>query len=172
MTTAGPSMSELLIMGVMSGHLRSVVMLLEAGADVNDKISPLICVSLYGMMPRDPMIYKSIVERLLEAGAHVNNTYEGDNAMMTYLYQNGRPDDTYVKLYYAAGELVDWPVLEQWVQDPRMCTVMPEWLQDFRDQRLCLKDLCRVSIRNHLLHLDLHSNLFVRVPSPGTCCIT
>ena len=32
---------------------------------------------------------------------------------------------------------------------------------------ICLRHLCRKAIRNHLLKLDLHQNLFIRVPRLG-----
>ena len=95
-----------------------------------------------------------------------------DNALMMYLYNNGSPDEFLVKLLYAAGELVDWPQLEEWVWDPSMGTVIPEWFQGVevmgrREQCTSLQDLCRVSIRAQLLSSDRHSNLFIRVPRLG-----
>ena len=35
------------------------------------------------------------------------------------------------------------------------------------DNAIFLKNICRQAIREHLLHLDQHENLFVRVPHLG-----
>ena len=91
---------------------------------------------------------------------------------MMYLYNNGSPDEFLVKLLYAAGELVDWQVLEEWVWDSTMGTVIPGWLRGVeamgrREQCASLQDVCRVSIRAQLLSVDRHSNLFIRVPKLG-----
>ena len=43
---------------------------------------------------------------------------------------------------------------------------IPEVLK-FQEEKLELKHICREAIRKHLLKLDLHSNLFVRVPQLG-----
>ena len=47
------------------------------------------------------------------------------------------------------------------------CVFIPDWLQEMEVRHLCLKDLCRAFIRTYLLRIDLHSNLFIRVPKLG-----
>ena len=44
--------------------------------------------------------------------------------------------------------------------------LIPDYLQ-FPELKLCLKHMCRQTIRNHLLHLDPHRHLFHRIPRMG-----
>ena len=57
---------------------------------------------------------------------------------------------------YAAGETLDGSEEAE----------IPKELK-FEEEKLELKHICREAIRKHLLKLDLHSNLFGRVPRLG-----
>ena len=173
----GPRTSELLTAALKTGHDRIVSLLIDAGTDVNDWFeyidhndgtnNPLICVAKKGAWSAEHNKYmRSIkcVKLLLKAGVHVNKKFMRHNALTWYCYQNSHPDEIFIKLLYAAGEVVEWPELEHWAAG---CVFIPEWLQEMEVRRLCLKDQCRVLIRTYLLRNDLHTNLFIRVPKLG-----
>ena len=153
-----------------------VGLIIEAGADVND------CFECIG--PYHPLIdltkervlfaeYEKItsqmkcIKLLLKLGVHVNKKSPGHTALMKYYYRNRHPDEIFIKLLYAAGQVAEWP---EYCAGRRI--VVPEWLQDaeaVRERKKCasLRDLCRVSIHTHFLNLDRHTNLFIRVPKLG-----
>ena len=177
-TMAGPKLSFLFNPALRIGHDRIVALLIDAGVDVNDWLenvdhndgtnNPLICVAQKGAWSAE-LCFIKCAQVLLKAGICVNKKFMGHNALTWYCYQNSYPDEFFVRLLYAAGELVEWPELEDWAQG---YVFVPEWLQGVeavRSREECgsFKDLCRVSIRTHLLHLDYYSNLFIRVPKLG-----
>ena len=189
-TMAGPSISNLLIPALRIGRDKIVAQLIEAGVDVNDFVesddhaggtnNPLIIVAEYGAWSGGHNKHTratKCAQLLLKAGVHVNKKFKDlnalawycynpeENAMIFYLDQKFRLlDETFIKLLYAAGEAVQCPVLQH--RTGRRALVGVEAV---RRRRKCgdLKDLCRVMIRSHLLKLDLHSNLFIRVPKFG-----
>ena len=139
--------------------------------------NPLIIVAEYGAWSGGHNKHTratKCAQFLLKAGVHVNKKFKNLNAlawycynpegsaMMWYLDQKFRLlDETFIKLLYAAGEAVQWPVLEHLAGRRALADAGA-----VRRRKKCgnLKDLCRVLIRTHLLNLDLHSNLFIRVP--------
>ena len=179
-TIACPRLSFLLNPALRIGHHRIVALLIDAGVDVNDWLetfdkedgtnNPLICVAKEGIWSAEQNKYiTKCVQLLLKAGIRVNKKFMGHNALTWYCYQNRHPDEIFVRLLYAAGEVVEWPELENWAQG---CVFIPEWLQGVeavRNREECwnLMDLCRVLIRSLLLQLDCHSNLFIRVSRLG-----
>ena len=62
--------------------------------------------------------------------------------------------DKVVKEFYAAGATSMHP------------SKIPDYVKQ-EDEESHLKHLCRVRIRTHLLELDPHENLFIRVPELG-----
>ena len=159
-----------------------VALLIEAGADVNDCFEcirhkhglnhPLIDLTKERVLFAE---YEKItsqmkcIKLLLKLGVHVNKRSRGHTAFMKYCNQNRHPDEIFIKLLYATGQVVEWPELE-YCAGRRV--VVPEWLQDaeaVRKRKKCasLRDMCRVSIRTRFLNLDRHTNLFIRVPKLG-----
>ena len=113
----GRQRSELLTAASSIAHDRIVSMLIDAGVDVNDWFeyidkddgtnNPLICVAKQGMWSTDTCLVKC-VQLLLKAEAHVNKKFMGHNALTWYCYQNIHPQEAFIKLLYAAGEVVEW----------------------------------------------------------------
>ena len=153
-----PRIYEHLISALKIGHDKIAELLLQAKCGVKDALA---YEAKHGVWYNKYMCSVKCVHLLLKAGVHVNIKFMGHNSLLIgYLYDNRHPDEIIVNLLYAAGEVVEYP---------RRCVLIPEWLQGVKaviKREKCgnLKDLCRVLIRTHLLNLDLHSNLFVRVP--------
>ena len=71
-------------------------------------------------------------------------------------------------LLLAAGELLQVPELKKLGPRGRVSTIeVPDFLHHDPELRFCLKHLCREAIRNHLVTLNPHSNLFHRIPQLG-----
>ena len=64
----------------------------------------------------------------------------------------------------AAGELVDPNKRDAIVQKTRNGRLVPEALPSEEELRSSLKQSCREAIRRHLLNINPHENLFVRIP--------
>ena len=179
-----PGMSQLLFDAVWEGYYKIVNLLIEAGADVNQNpehgtTNSVIAHAVHAFHSRRWQDFYQCkikcIQILLKAGAHVNKQ-TGPSLLTSYITSPAcrlerQQDDRLGRLLYAAGETVDWPSLERWDDETWGFTEEweegPEWLKSSETKHLCLKDLCRVSIRNNLLHLDLYSNLFIRVPKLG-----
>ena len=148
-----------LLFFVMSGQNIFSKLLIDAGADVNISDihgdTPLHHALMQGNLHPDSTI-KS-VQLLLLAGASVNIVNKGGHYCCTMVDQlrrwgvGGASFVLNVERYLsAAGERLD--------------KTMP---QEGSQTSLFLNHLCRKTIRKHLLKLDRHGNLFVRVPKLG-----
>ena len=132
---------------------------IKAGADVNlydmwDFIGNVLTAAAM-------LESKRIIKQLLHAGAHVNKKNRKKyNALETYVCSSHhmRVNKSICMLLLAAGERVNKTTL---VNDIGRRTKVPEYLLQ-RD--ISLKSWCREAIRNHILELDPHTNLFIRVP--------
>ena len=71
-------------------------------------------------------------------------------------------------LLFAAGERVTGPVVKgrRTYNHDIVEAQVPEYLLH-KDLQMCLKHLCRETLRRHLLELDPHTHLFGRVPRLG-----
>ena len=163
-----------LALNIVQGGI--VALLIEAGADVNDgfegRYNPLTELArerVWLAEYRKIMSPMKCIKLLLKVGVHVNKRSRGHTALTWYYYQNSQHDGIFIKLLYAAGQVVEWPGVDY-------CAVrrvlIPKWLQDaeaVRNRKKCasLRDLCRVSIRSRFLTLDRYTNLFIRVPKLG-----
>ena len=138
--------------------------LIEAGADVN----------LFGPnsdCPISQALSQSCdknLDLLLKAGANLND--EKANLQLIARFTNSRC----VKLLLKNGLLINKEnmsfmgdkVFEEFYA-AGATSMRPDQIPDYvkqQDEERHLKHLCRVRIRNHLLELDPHENLFVRVP--------
>ena len=164
-------------------HYKCLELLLEAGADVNatdnDNCNGLLLVGCYeydDFYIKYMMRYPTFIRRLLRAGIHINkfSRSKRQNALGIFLdykfkYQNAREYfitsrgieygvnyEPAMMLLYAAGETLEGTDVEK----------IPEELM-FEEEKLQLKHMCREAIRKHLLKLDPHQHLFVRIPRLG-----
>ena len=162
-------------MAAQSGKLTCVELLIKAGADVNTKNRHGCTV----LMTAAECQHIQCVEALLHAGALVNICNVYDNALTKYITgkRGQEPNRELCMLLFAAGETVQATnggyVIEHRLP-PRLRRLVtsfgiylfPEYLKD-TSPGLCLKEKCREVIRSHLLYLDPHENLLVRVPRLG-----
>ena len=158
--------------------------LLQAGADVNARNSSKATALLVAAVGNR----LDFVKLLLQAGAQVRIIYEvGCSTLQIYVITHLSPwrpkcDTEMIRLLHAAGErkervsertIYQLQSNRTWIRTylpdalkPEECTKIAwEYLSD-DDQSLCLKDICRRAIREHLLQMS-RVNLFVRVPHLG-----
>ena len=144
--------------------------LLDAGADAN----------LVGPKSDSPIIialsnhcHKNL-ELILKAGADVN----GESVLLIASFANSKC----VKLLLKSGLRINTRnmsfISDKVVKEFHAAGVtsirhnqIPDYVKQ-EDEKRHLKHLCRVRIRNHLLQLDPHENLFIRVPGLGLPEIT
>ena len=167
-----------LICAAMCGHHECVDLLIKSGADVNKPAEGLSATWGFShagdtaLMHAASMRDHRSVNLLIQAGADVNLlNARGECALdqatdvrcVRLLLQSGakiyarptglkRLDSPSSLLLYAAGQRLSSHEL----------STVTEVLHEV--QTLCLKYLCRETIRKHLLHLDPHTHLFGRVP--------
>ena len=163
-------------------HVLSSRLLMEAGADVNMRARHDYTALMFAVQhayhpgataflepgssvnPTDnPIDAKSkriipVVKLLLKFGAHVNRmNYNRQNTLKIYIAYTNPANRILATTLFAAGENCN---------PRRLKRSVPELLQ-FKGLKLCLKHMVREAIRKHLLRLDLHANLFVRIPQLG-----
>ena len=170
------------------GHASCTDLLLRAGADVNalgtDMKSPLMVAAVNNR--------PDSVKLLLQAGAKVRITEKfGGSTLQRYGVEHVGQEQSQgykemVRLLYAAGERkegMSQRLLHKLIGSDRrqlisilnadpipsnidqLSEIVIQHLQD-DDQTLCLKDICRRAIREHLLQMS-GVNLFVQVPHLG-----
>ena len=151
-------------------------LLLEAGADVNAMDVNNSSILAHAARTTDRFIDHKLVKVALKHGVHVNiRNVCGQNSLEYYLAMGQERDEKLALLLLAAGELLDvknarkvafkldtMGTLPLDHMDPNKkgpSVPVPNCLLD-QDETICLKSLCRKVIRQHLLKIDLHSNLF------------
>ena len=136
-------------------------LLIEAGADVN-AIGRSGNTTLMNAARHDNV---KLTRLMLRSGVKVNfkvNTHSGYFNALTYNISFREPVMGIVMMLLASGEDVNADVLKTIGRDKGFksdCLNIREPI---------LKHLCRETIREHLLKLDLHQNLFMRIPLLGT----
>ena len=136
-------------------------LLIAVGADVNicaNTATPLIASSI-----KNNIVCAKL---LLKAGALVNlKSKDGFNATQCFFlkHSNNEKAHEFLTLLFAAGDSTE-----------RTFTYHDSPVDIFRCLRelmepdnICLDDICRRGILNHLLNLNSSENLFVRIPRLG-----
>ena len=168
-----PNMDTALLIAVIRNDRGCQEQLIKVGAHVNlineNGNTPLLmAVNRYSY--RLPL--NSVLKILLSQGAHVNvKNHFKLNAIGKYLQEVGGIrvyNEEALALLTAAGERsternvekiknMEWSVKDECVTEYFFPLDPPPFLTH----------LCREAIRNHLINIDQHSNLFIRVPKIG-----
>ncbi len=138
-----------LVAGAQIGNPHCLKMLLEAGADAKTAIA-----DCWGRIPEKkisnmPDNYEVIMKLMLAAGANVN-VHPSGQLTSTLPFKD--------ILLFAAGEKY---LSVQPLKQKAQFFCPEDW------DELELKNRCRKVIRKHLLTLDPHTNLFMRIPELG-----
>ena len=152
-----------LTLALEASHLTCVELLIAAGANVNVRAvkdeTPLMLASRIGNI--------SSIRLLLKIGVKINRTidkhaYAGTmtvNSLMYHILASVTVSRNIIRLLYAAGE--DFTFIDCKF-DRRV-----EKSDFFEKEGGSLLERCRTTIRNHLLHIDSHRNLFCAIPKLG-----
>ena len=156
-----------LLQASISGHISCTKTLLQAGADVNviDKhgesalLAVVRIISCFGTETTEQQLGRvESLKLLLLSGAKVNLVGVMNFDVLCYLIDRKglymSTKRTMVLLLYAAGETLDGIIIDD-DDDNTSCVL--DWLE--KREEICLKRLCRETIRNHLLKLNCHDNL-------------
>ena len=134
-------------------HEETVKELIEAGADVNDTINT----GDTALIKAAENDYEECVLMLLRAGAEINRkNNNGKNAIEACLASRGPYAEEITKILHAAGETID----------PGLHDELQKFL-DYDDTEAQLKNMCRETIRKHLVNMNPHQHLFTRIPQLG-----
>ena len=178
------------------GHLACLQILIKAGADMNkaryDGSTALALSAQWGKLTCVEFLIKAGADvntknrhgctaAKCQSIQCVEAIYVFHNTLTQYIIDGiwkwgQEPNRKLCMLLFAAGERVQ-TTREGYVIKHRRRTFwpstipcqiypVPEYLKN-TSPGLCLKEKCREVIRSHLLKMDLHQNLFVRVPTLG-----
>ena len=142
------------------GKPETVLILLEAGADVNAKNSEGMTPLMFLMGDISEISKIPFAVALLLQGAKVNVLHHNGVNALTEALMYGElivKDSNMEALLFATGEKIDRQAVE----------AKGEKVPDDFQPQFNLIDICRRRIREHLLELDPHTNLFSRVPQLG-----
>ena len=156
-----------------------VELLLKAGADANatdvNNTAVLAHAACKNMRLHDPKTVKIAIKR----GTYVNiRNVCGQNSLEYYLAMSQERDEKLALLLFAAGELLDVGnvrgvvliIGENGIRFDPVNHGQPVSVPDCllqENPNISLKSICSRTIRQHLLTIDLHRNLFQRVPRFG-----
>ena len=160
-----------------------VELLLEAGADVNATDINNSSILFHAACTTDRFVDPKVVKVAIKRGVHVNiRNLCGQNSLEYYLAMAWERDEKLALLLFAAGELLDVNNSRKVVykldgmgtqpldlMDPKgngRPVAVPDCLLD-KNATIYLKSFCRKVIRQHLMKIDLHTNLFERTPRLG-----
>ena len=173
-----------ILIAARCGRSKCLDLLIHAGADVTmtdaEDQTPLSLAALYrldgyGYEGEQPSVRDRVncMKSLLRAGARVNVRNERDwHNAIEYLIANAygwEPAETLKKkalLLFAAGEKLADRVRRTFAGDTTYVNI-PKYLQRLRLPEMFLKYLCRHVIRKHLIEIDSHENLFLRIRKLG-----
>ena len=144
---------------------KELQILIDEGADVNatDKEGSTALVIAGASSVADRV---ECVKLLLRSGAKVNKFNNNkSNALCGHISKskdlNKPPDRTMVLLLYAAGETLDGITIDE---DDEVTSFVLDYLEK---RKICLKEICRETIRKHLLQINSHQCLFFKIPKLG-----
>ena len=150
----------------LSNAYEILKLLVDAGADVNitDSDGNTALLSTMGLV--DNTSIRQQVKLLLRAGAKINVfNIRNRNAIHQYVHSCNMwyhsPDRTMVLSLFVAGESTAGIKMEYGLD------IEPGVTDNQGQPTISLKHTCRETIRNYLLKLDNHENLFIRVPRLG-----
>ena len=154
-------------------HFECLKILLDAGAEVN-QISDYGRTALFAALQSDV----KCIGLLIQAGVPVNH-YDGSyrNVLTSFLQEHKSNKEEVGLLLYAAGEMFglteDLWLKRQQRKLPPITFEIPSYLQEEPSEDVRrLDEICRLEIRYYLLGLNLHENLFRRIPQlPLPKCI-
>ena len=155
-----------LLCTVYNGLVKETDMLIRAGADVNacDHSGYTVLTTAVSSHSLE------CVRILLNAGAHVNKcNINQQNAVIFYVTECATLREEMVMLLLAAGEVLNLATLRLHSSSTvklEMKSAIRVSIPDYFHHcslRLCLKHACRETIRNHMLRVQPHTNLFTRV---------
>ena len=149
---------DVIFMALWKSTSKILKLLLKSGADVNvrkrdNNATPLIHAAIYCKI--------EYIGLLLLAGAQVNicETIDFRNALMCHITSSDVADKKTAMLLLAAGDKPNFT----WTTLKKGRNVLDE-IKEI-EAEMSLKNISRNSVRNHLLTLNPHSNLFQRVPN-------
>ena len=165
-----------LILAAENGHTECIAVLVEAGAEVNTvnkyDNSALMMTSRNGSV--------DCVKLLIEDGADVNMKQTSTSGYSALYYATRTRHDKCVVTLLKAGANVNISNQYTFCDCPEMSKAERDLmiyaagqggscshLSDLEPKEICLMSLCRAAIRNRLLGLNPHENLFVRIPRLG-----
>ena len=149
-----------LILAVGQGKVQCVNTLVNAGADVNKIVGSGIT-ALFTAAGTGSV---ECISTLLRLGSNINKPSLENNALINHLRNCPPVSSGIVIILYVAGEDVSSTFSVSSSKPSLLPT--PLFLLDIK-QNMQLKHICREAIRNHLLKLDPHQNLFGRIPKLG-----
>lgn len=147
----------------MSHNYKSIRSLIQAGADVNFVDSSNSTVMMNVVVDLNKGNTHNIVKLLLKQGANVNIiNHDGHNASKYHIFMNYvKPNRQLLLLLFTAGEMDDG------IPVGPLNISLSRYLPQTKPRKLILKRICREAIRRHLLNLNPHENLFLRIPHLG-----
>ena len=167
-----------LIVAVRNGNLNMTKVLIEAGADVNkiyvnNKTALLFQGTLNSggtaLIVAVRKEYLNITKALIEAGADVNKTEENYKTALSYFALNGNTEGLRLLLRSGAKVNIGWGpvgILKPMIR--LLLRAAGHEIFSFQRNKKSPNDTlhhhCRETIRRHLLKLDRHENLFLRIP--------
>ena len=176
--------STALMIAARHGYLNIAKVLVEAGADVN-----MICakgtsffkytqddVDLGGEIGDTALMiaarkgHMNIIEVLIEAGANVNKRYKNSETALMYFALNGNTQG--LRLLLRSGAKVNIDRLPFGTFNNNISLLLSAagqraMIRFLKSSTDALHHHCRMAIRRHLLKLDRHENLFLRIPRLG-----
>ena len=153
-----------LMCAVVSNYTECIEKLLKAGSNLqvttNNGNTIAFAIANENSVRSAKMIY------MLEA--QINRINDDGQNVVDYHFKQRTTSTQSLMVAVSAGETINKEqrkLVRQKILGKR--TYVPEVLPSEDDLHSSLKEICREAIRNHLLDLNLHENLFIRVPLLG-----
>ena len=170
------------------GSKKCASVLIQEGANVNTVDSNNMTALLYSVTDQTDYYFPhhngyNCISLLLNFGVHLNLDHKGRSISERHLLKRQGPlvlslssyqsdwNRRVLELLFAAGNKTDGTSIDATSNNPfsffRVTAVpVPEFLQKLNTPDFCLTDMCRITIRKHLLRLS-QVNLYLRIPRLG-----